>query len=241
MREPVQFTIFTLRMQAIVREDPMSIRFAFWITAAVCAVNGMAEGPRVRFVEGKGRIDIRFDDRPFTSYLFADSLAKPVLHPLRSPSGLVVTRGFPLDPRPGETTDHPHHIGVFFTVDEVNGNGFWNALKPPPRIRHLRVTDKQEGKGHGTLSTVSHWTGMRGQVLLREDLTMAIHPEAGRTIVDFFIRLTAVDTAVTFSDTKEGMFAVRVADWLRENGGTGRYLSSTGAETEPDVWGRRAA
>ena len=58
--------------------------------------------------------------------------------------------------------------------------------------------------------------------------------------IDFSIELKAQDTKVVFQDTKEGMFAIRVADWLREKGGSGRYLNSYGDETEDNVWGKRA-
>lgn len=51
------------------------------------------------------------------------------------------------------------------------------------------------------------------------------------------ITLKAIDTTVTIHDTKEGLFAIRVADWLSEKYGTGRYLSSNNDETEAQVWG----
>ncbi len=33
---------------------------------------------------------------------------------------------FPVNPRPGEPTDHPHHLGLWFTYENVNGLDFWN-------------------------------------------------------------------------------------------------------------------
>ena len=36
------------------------------------------------------------------------------------------------------------------------------------------------------------------------------------------------------------MFAIRLADWLREQGGTGEYLNSESHKNEPNIWGRRA-
>ncbi len=52
--------------------------------------------------------------------------------------------------------------------------------------------------------------------------------------------MRALDERVVFEDTKEGMFGIRVAHWLKEKGGTGRYLSANGDETEANVWGKRA-
>src|SRR5690349_4980594 len=63
--------------------------------------------------EAARRVDVFVDGQPFTSYIWPDTLKKPVLFPLRTASGTMITRGFPLDPRPGERTDHPHHVGLW--------------------------------------------------------------------------------------------------------------------------------
>src|SRR3954463_12343896 len=76
--------------------------------------------------EASRRVDVLVDGQPFTSYIWPDTLKKPVLFPLRTASGTVVTRGFPLEPRPGERTDHPHHVGLWFNYENVNGVDFWN-------------------------------------------------------------------------------------------------------------------
>src|SRR2546428_4858337 len=50
--------------------------------------------------------------RPPRSTLFPYTTlfrSKPTLYPLRTASGKLVTRGWPLEPRPGERVDHPHH------------------------------------------------------------------------------------------------------------------------------------
>src|SRR5215469_9164364 len=70
--------------------------------------------------------DVTVDGKPFTSFLFFDTLEKPVLYPIYAPDGQLITRGFPLQPRPGDPTDHPHHIGLWFNYENVNGLDFWN-------------------------------------------------------------------------------------------------------------------
>ena len=50
---------------------------------------------------------------------------KPFLAPLRSASGKVVTRGFPMENIAGESKDHLHHRGLWFSYDDVNGVKFW--------------------------------------------------------------------------------------------------------------------
>ena len=67
-------------------------------------------------------LGIRYSPR----FIYPDSLEKPVLFPIYDAGGTVVTRGFPMEPRPGEPTDHPHHLGLWFTYENVNGLDFWN-------------------------------------------------------------------------------------------------------------------
>ena len=69
---------------------------------------------------------------------------------------------------------------------------------------------------------------------------MIFYPDEFSYGIDFIITLKAIDSTVTIHDTKEGLFAIRVADGLSEKYGTGRYLSSYGDETEAQVWGTRA-
>ena len=96
-----------------------SVGFASWTaepeTSHVAVVNRAADQ----------RVDISVDGQPFTSYIYPKSLEKPVLYPIRSASGVVVTRGYPLEPRPGERADHPHHIGHWFNYGDVSGYDFW--------------------------------------------------------------------------------------------------------------------
>ena len=70
-----------------------------------------AKGIQVVADESGKRVDITIDGKPFTSYIWPDTLKKPVLYPIRTAAGTLVTRGFPLDPRPRERFDHPHHVG----------------------------------------------------------------------------------------------------------------------------------
>ncbi len=98
--------------------------------------NPADKGVQVVPDEAHRRVDITIDGKPFTSYIWPTSLKKPVLYPLITENGITVTRGYPLDPRPGERVDHPHHAGMWFNYGNVNGFDFWNnsdAIKPENR------------------------------------------------------------------------------------------------------------
>src|SRR5216684_819790 len=87
------------------------------VALAVCTVvapqSSTANRVRITVNEAERRIDILIDGNSFTSYIWPEKLAKPVLFPLRTAKGTIVTRGFPLEPRPGERIDHPHQAGLW--------------------------------------------------------------------------------------------------------------------------------
>ena len=56
--------------------------------------------------------------------------------------------------------------------------------------------------------------------------------------MDHDITLTAPNVEVKMGDTKEGAFAIRLNDTLKEAGGSGRYINAEGLETAANVWGK---
>jgi hypothetical protein len=174
--------------------------------------------------EAARRVDVLIDGQPFTSYIWPDSVKKPVLYPLRTARGTLVTRGYPLDPRPGERVDHPHHVGLWFNYGDVNGLDFWNnseAIKPEERskygtIRHTKIKRIQNGKTEGQLEVEMEWLQPDGAPLLREETKFVFHGGAGARSIDRITTLTALDTRVVFADNKEGVIGIRVARELEQ-------------------------
>ena len=105
-------------------------------TAALRAA--ASSGVEVKVNEAAKRVDVTIDGKPFTSYIWPDTLKKPVLYPIRTANGTLVTRGFPLDPRKGERVDHPHHVGLWLNHGDVNGLDFWNNSDASSRTRRRR-------------------------------------------------------------------------------------------------------
>lgn len=198
---------------------------------------------QVRFTPDK--IDISVDGKPFTTFHFGADAGKPYLAPLRSATGKIVTRRYPMEKIEGESHDHPHHRGLWFSYDDVNGTKFWenDPSYTNPKIGHILATkahwkDATNG-GAGTLGATMEWRDPQGAVLLVEDRTMLFHADPALRIVDFDIKLTAAQP-VTFGDTKEGAFAIRLADSLAEKKG-GTMVNAEGQSGMANVWGKRSA
>ena len=170
------------------------------------------------------RVDITVDGKPFTSYIYPTTLKKPVLYPLRTAKGTLVTRGFPLEPRPGERVDHPHHVGLWFNHGDVNGLDFWNNSNDiaPDRadkmgtIVHRRVLEARSGADQGELSVEMDWIGPDRAALLREQTRFIVRGAGNARSVERVTMLTALDRRVLFRDNKEGVLGLRVARALEQ-------------------------
>src|SRR3954467_13076755 len=111
------------------------------IIGLACGISTMAQkNDLVKVVKdpNANKVDIYVGQKLFTSFLYPDTLEKPVLYPVRAANGTVVTRGWPLNPVAGDPTDHPHHIGIWFNFENVNGLDFWNnSFAIPKEKKHL--------------------------------------------------------------------------------------------------------
>ncbi|MEP7277158.1 MAG: PmoA family protein [Bacteroidota bacterium] len=177
----------------------------------------------VKLVKEKNvnRIDVLVDNQPFTSFFYPDTLEKPVLYPIHAANGTIVTRGFPLKPLPGEPTDHPHHIGLWFNYENVNGLDFWNnSFAIPAAKKNLygwiktdRIIETKDGP-EGILAYHANWTNQQNETLLEETTRFAFSGTGRLRIIDRITTLTAA-TTVKFTDAKDGMLGLRLARELQ--------------------------
>ena len=185
-----------------------------------------AKGFQVVANESGRRVDVTIDGKPFTSYIYPDTLKKPVLYPIRTAAGTLVTRGFPLDPRPRERFDHPHHVGLWFNHGDVNGLDFWNNSYDIPAdrapkmgtIRHKRVVEARSGADRGELAVEMEWITPDGVALLRETTRFVFRGNGDTRSVDRITTLAALDRQVVFRDNKEGSLGLRIRRELEQPG-----------------------
>ncbi|HYL75648.1 MAG TPA: PmoA family protein [Bryobacteraceae bacterium] len=189
------------------------------------------------------KIDVNIDGKPFATFNSGTDAWKPFLAPLRSASGKIVTRHFPMEKVEGESKDHPHHRGLWFSYDDVNGVKFWENDPSYTRPNIGKIVVKRaalkDGAGSKTINAVFDWNDPSGKTLLGESRTMTFSGDSSTRTIDFDITLTASDKVV-FGDTKEGAFAIRLADALTEKKGTGKMVNAEGNVGMKDVWGKRS-
>lgn len=190
------------------------------------SIPAQAQTPQVTLADEKGRVTVKINGRLFTSYIYQPDLMagckKPVLFPILTARGTPVTRGFPLEPRPGERVDHPHHVGMWFNYGDVNGHDFWNNSDnigpehkgPFGTIVHTGKPKMRQDKGRAQLIATADWLDKDGKPMLRETTTFTFSGDTILRIIDRTTILTALDKEVAMKDNKEGLVAIRVARQL---------------------------
>jgi len=187
------------------------------------------------------RIDISFNGNPFTSYIYPDDLMKPVLYPLRTTKGTLITRGWPLDPRPGERVDHPHHVGMWFNYGNVNGLDFWNNSTAIPAdkkknygtIKHVAVKSAKSNKDKAELVVLKDWQAPDGKTLIKETTKYIFTQKGSQRAIEMTTQLTAQDQEVSLSDNKEGLLGIRVARELEHPSNTPEIFTDAAGNPTP--------
>ena len=194
-------------------------------------------------------------------------MEKPFLYPIYAPDGQVITRGFPWNPQPNDPTDHPHHIGLWFNYEKVNGLDFWNnsfAITPEKKKQYGWIRTEQilnvESGNTGNLTYLANWTDQQKNILLQEKTSFIFSVVNDNYIIDRITELTATQN-INFPDAKDGMLGLRVAHELelpvketkeykdykgnitkvtatKDGTVTGNYITSQGKEGDA-AWGTR--
>lgn len=236
------------------------------MTTAMSQKNGKVE---VVKVANENKIDVTIGNTYFTSFLYPDSLEKPVLYPIATVEGTIVTRGFPLNPKPNDPTDHPHHIGMWFNYENVNGLDFWNNSYAIPKekkggygwIKTDKILETSSGD-KGVLSYHANWVNHQNEILLEETTKLEFSQVGHKRVIDRTSTLTA-KIPVALNDAKDGLLGFRLAHELEMptdkdqkftdihgvvtivKGNTdkianGNYITSEGKKGN-DVWSTRAS
>jgi hypothetical protein len=211
------------------------MRFPFALLLAATCLSAQS-----RYSAGYSATDhsVTIDGQPFATFNYGNDANKPFLAPIRSASGKIITRRFPMQEVAGESHDHLHHRGLWFSYDDVNGVKFWenDPSYTKPNIGKIVVRDsKWQG---ATLSATMDWRAPGGNTLLVESRKMTFSGDAKTRMIDFEITLTASED-VTLGDTKEGAFAIRLDDQFTEKKG-GKMVDADGRIGMVNVWGKRS-
>ncbi len=166
---------------------------------------------------------------------------KPIIWPLLGPGGEKMTRDYPMvKESENEAHDHPHHRSLWFTHGEVNGIDFWAEGEKMGRTEHNEFTKVADGKT-AIIATKNTWKDSSGTPVLtdRRRYTFSSGPMNSR-ILDCEFQLFASEKDLHFGDTKEGTFAIRVAETMKVDAKKGGKITNSAGQTDGEAWGKPA-
>ena len=180
---------------------------------------------------------VNLDGKLLTEYRL-DSGSKPIFFPLVGPTGESYTRAYPTQQVPGEDHDHPHQRSCWFTHGKVNGIDFWAEGAACGKIKETGRTILTEGPVLASLATTDEWLTPDGRRVCTDERRVTLYRTLQSRVIDFEFTLLASAGPLTFGETKEGMFGLRVASSMDVSKKTGGKITSALGETDDKAWGK---
>lgn len=183
-------------------------------------------------------VTIKCDGELWAGYV-ADGEFKPYVWPIIGPTGAPVTREWPMGQGRDEKHDHPHQRSMWFTHGDVNGMSFWEEAAGRGRTVHKEFVSL-EGGAQAVVVTRNDWVMPDGSTVLQDLRKLVFFRQGENRVIDFAIRLTAVADKVTFGDTKEGTFGLRVAETMKVDAKKGGKIVNSQGQEDAAAWGQKA-
>src|SRR5947209_7327254 len=226
----------------------------FWKLAATLWIFSTAlTSATVELKPAQNQIDVTIDGRPFTTYYFSPEIAKPYLMPLRTASGDIVTRGFPIgndvSGQPQGRAFEPHQRPLYFGHGDIDGLDFWQEPvfdkyytdHGHQAYGHMVLKDVEKAAADGDSATIrARFTlnSPNNRVIGEETQSFTFRGDAQTRVIDCEFVLYATNGPLDLGDTKEGTFAIRLAPELSAS--HAHMVNSNGAVGEKAIWGKPA-
>ena len=122
-------------------------------------------------------LELTVGGRLFTRYNVAPAQTRPYFHPTIGPGGVRVTRSFPMEQGvegAAESTDHPHHTGIYVAHGEVNGVNHWGG-RTAGRQLHREFGAPVRGPVYAGAEEHLEWVAQDGTPTLSERGSFAVY------------------------------------------------------------------
>lgn len=197
-------------------------------------------------------VTVKLHGELFTRYL-TKSGPRPVLWPVIGPTGQPITRAYPVgESQVEEAHDHVHHRSIWVGYEGVNGIDYWHeptagVTRPYPigkQVHREFVVTQTDGQT-ATIVTTNDWLDHQGEKVCHDQRTWVFGGEGDGVDevrwLDCRLELTASEGELRLADSKEGFFAVRVADSMNvDHGETGGRIVTSRGLTDAAAWGKPA-
>lgn len=205
---------------------------------AVLAMPLAAAAQKITLTPSDRGLRVEIDGKLFSEYRTTDA-QRPYIYPIIGPSGENLARPYPM--AEGGAKDHPHHRSMWFTHGGVNNTDFWGNGEKNGTIKHVGFDQIKAEGSVGSFVAKSNWVLASGESVMTDERTIRIEALAGGgATVDWTIKLIASAGDVTFNDTKEGSFALRLCPSLSIKESKEAHIITSEGAKDKKAWGTRA-
>jgi len=216
-------------------------------------------------------VEVTLDGQPFATYIFDAGFKPiiwPIIGPTgKEMTRAWPMRPLPPGDK-SEATDHVHQKSFWFDHGDVDGVDFWAETAADPNSDRVKREDEAakaagkdppqrlwqgkqvqtklvrvQGGKVGEIVTTNDWLDLHHnqERMLTDTRTIRFSGDKDARWIDFDVTVTAVKDGVTFRDTKEGSFGLRVAESMRadKKQDKGTIVSSEGMK-DAAAWGKAA-
>lgn len=188
---------------------------------------------------------VTIDGGPFAEYLIKSG-HQPVIWPIIGPGGQAMTRQHPLGPAlPGEPADHPHHRSLWFNHGLVNNLDFWIVPNPRAPIKkdnsivHREFVTLEPRQSSALIVTRNDWMS-DGEKICADVRTIEFGVDENGRWIDVAVEVHASEGDLTFGDTDEGSFGIRVPGTMAVDAKRGGRILTSGGQSDKEAWGQAA-
>lgn len=208
----------------------------------------------VELKQASDRIDVVIGGKPFTTYYFGPMASKSYLMPLQTAKGLLISRPFPVgnDVSKGDSkasSFEPHQRPLYFAHGDVDGLNFWaepgfqkyygdHSRQPYGHMAQPKIESVRSGSDTGTIKASFALEDPNNRVIGHETQLFHFSGNATQRIIDCEFTVKADMGPITFGDSKEGTFGIRLGSDLSEP--HVQMLNSRGGRGEKEIWGKPA-
>lgn len=187
------------------------------------------------------RVDILIDGRPWSAFHFHSKWDKPFLYPVRTASGAVLSRGWPVEPRPGDEQDHAWHRGIWYGHGDINGEDFWREKPDGTTARLVMQNGPKLAEGRkGSLEAVLAMMGAKGNRIGTITELFGFERQGSQVLIRSTVSISADGgVPLRFGDTDDGGFGFRLATEFRQDRGA-ELMNSDGLIGTEKIWGKPA-
>lgn len=212
-----------------------------WALLIVIGAGVMAANAEITVREADGKVRVEADGALFAAYNY-QSVARPYLYPVVGPTGVPMTRDWPMVKTTNETTDHVHHKGLWFAHGNMNGVDCWSEQKGFGKTVHSKFLELKSGPDEGLIRSLNEWVAPSGTVICTDERLIRFRAQKDGRIIDYEITLIASHGSLTIGDTKEGSMAIRLPTTMSVSGkaGKGHIVTSENLK-DADAWGKPAS